>query len=261
MLKSEFSETQFVLGYARELFNSIPNVFRIYAPSTREEKEWAADLILKKYGKKNRYKYSVYYQFKRSKYYNHKIFYSLKGGITINTSITPKHAFNIYNVSGSKQFNYLQKLAKKPRKKVYYCAPLFHTMNDFNTFFSQKTIMTNTMHFDMAQQEIQRLKVPINSSPLVLFDTVDKHICSDPIKIEGTTIDVNQLLEINRAYDSINFTEGISSELSILREIAFQEELISFLPEQSDNIYLNFIEYREWLLKLLNIFWFPIIER
>lgn len=261
MEKCEFSETQFVLGYARELFNSIPNVFRIYAPSTRKEKEWAADLILRKYSKKNKYKISVYYQFKRSKYYNKKIFYSLKGGITIDTSIRPKYAFNIYNASGSKQFNHLQRLAREPRNKVFYCAPVFHTLRDFNVFFSQKNIMTNSITIDMAQQEIQKLRVPLNSSPTVLFDKVDKFICSDPIKIEGNFIDVNQLLEISRQFDSINFTEGIDSEISAIREIALKEESISYLPERSNNIYFDFIEHREWLLRALNIFWFPILER
>ena len=49
MEKAEFSETQFVIGYTRELFSSFgyvsPFYFIMHAPSTKEEKKFASDLI------------------------------------------------------------------------------------------------------------------------------------------------------------------------------------------------------------------------
>ena len=115
MEKAEFSETQFVIGYTRELFSSFsyspPFCFTIYAPSTKEEKKFASDLILKHF-KGSSYRFSEFYQFKRSKFFKGEVFNDLSGKTIIDTSKAPKYGFSIYNTVKTLQFNTLQKLAK-----------------------------------------------------------------------------------------------------------------------------------------------------
>ena|SRR5688572_31679036 len=170
MKDSEFSEMQFVLGYTRELFNSLGFPFRISAPSTREEKQQASDLIIKIYNRSNNYRYSEFYQFKRSNYYNKEIFDSLKGGLTINTATIPKYGFKIYNKRETRQFNVLKRLAIKPKCRVYYCAPLFHTIKEYNRNFSTLSILNNSKVFPVLAEEFQKIRIPLDSNHSIILD-------------------------------------------------------------------------------------------
>lgn len=205
MKKCEFSETQFVIGYSRELFNSfvyfLPFHYELYAPSTKEEKKLASDLILKHYnGSKHRY--SEFYQFKRSKYFDSEVFSDLSGKTEIDTSVNPKHGFNIYNTKSTKQFNTLQKLAKIRKYRVYYCAPMFHTLADFNMYFNSGTIQNNSKVFNLSQKHFQSAKIALDSNHTVLFDRNTSHICSDPIQIESSVAS-----ERNIAYEDSQYSD------------------------------------------------------
>lgn len=258
MEKSEFSETQFVIGYTRELFNSFtypfPYYYLFHAPSTKEEKKFASDLILKHYTRKY-YRFSEFYQFKRSKYFNKEIFSDLKGSITIDTSTNPKYGFDIYNSKNTRQFNVLQKLAINKRNRVYYCAPSFHTIAEFNRYFRASTILNNSKVFNFNQPQIQSAKIPLGSNHKIIFDTTTSHICSDPIEIESSFAN-----ERFKQYGDLDFSSQLDS-LDI--EV---KELYNFVVEEIDHLQLNesfvrpdinIFEVRELFLSYFNIHWFP----
>ncbi len=259
MEKSEFSETQFVIGYTRELFNSfyytLPFYYLFHAPSTKEEKNFASDLILKHY-KGRSYRFSEFYQFKRSKYFNKEVFSDLKGITTIDTSTNPKYGFNIYNSKKTKQFNVLQKLAGNRRNRVYYCAPSFHTTAEFNRYFGASTIQNNSKVFNFSQPFIQSAKIPLDSNHKVIFDSISSHICSDPVEIESSFANYrfNQYAE----EDFINPSEyNLESEVKELYNFVVEEISILQLDESFERPDVNIFEVREMLLTYFNIHWFP----
>lgn len=261
MKKCEFSETQFVIGYSRELFESFaytyPFYYTIFAPSTKEEKKWASDLILNHY-KGSSYRYSEFYQFKRSKYFDSEVFADLSGKAKIDTSVAPKHGFNIYNTKATRQFNTLQKLAKKRKYRVYYCAPMFHTLAEFNRYFSSNNIQNNSKVFNLSQKHFQSAKIALDSNHTVIFDRNISHICSDPLEIESSLAS-----ERNSQYqDSLNNEQ---TRYDLEREI---KELYSFAVEEISNLQLNenfarpesnLFEVRDMLITYFNIYWFPFL--
>lgn len=262
MEKSEFSETQFVMGYTRELFNSfmypIPYYFIMHAPSTKLEKESGSDLILRHYASKF-YRYSEFYQFKRSKYFNREVFSDLKGKTVIDTSANPKYGFNIYNSRGTKQFNTLQKLSKKQRFRVYYCAPAFHTTKEYNQYFRAQSILNNSVVFNFSQPFIQSAKIPLDSNHKIIFDKAIAHICSDPIEIESSLAsERNQFIS-----DSNNYAQSEDSyDKDILKLYNFvTDEIASLqLDERFEKPEMNFFSVRNMLLTYFDIHWIPIFS-
>lgn len=261
MKKCEFSETQFFIGYTRELFNSIPGIFSMVAPSTVAEKAFAADLILRHFSKNHRYKFSVYYQFKRSHLYNNEIFSSLRGGNVIDTAHKRMYGFEIYNSRKTRQFNVLQRLATKPRSKVFYCAPLFHSTEMYNKYFEGKTIKRNSILFDVADPEIQRIRIPLNSTHRFIFNRREQFICSDPIRIKGFVGNKIRFDKMINEFEPIEFVNGIDIELKNLNEILSDFKTKWKMPSIGNNRYISFLDYREWLFRVLNIHWVPIFER
>lgn len=254
MEKAEFSETQFVIGYTRELFSSFgyisPFHFIIHAPSTKEEKEFASDLILKHYQGRS-YRFSEFYQFKRSKFFNGEVFNDLSGKTLIDTAITPKYGFSIYNSIKTKQFNTLQKLAQKRRYRVYYSAPLFHTVREFNTYFNSFTVQSNSLLFNFSQPTLQGAIIPPGSRHQIIFDRKASHICSDPIKIEGILASERNIKNEVRKYN-------LETEVKELYNFAIEEIEKNNLNSNFERPSINLFEVREMLLSYLNIHWFPI---
>lgn len=260
MQKCEFSETQFFIGYARELFNSISSIYRIIAPSTLAEKAYAADLILEHFNKRHVYKFSVYYQFKRSHLHNKEIFSSLRGGNVLDTKHKRMYGFNIYNSIKTRQFNVLQKLATKPRSKVYYCAPLFHTIDKYDKHFSMSTIKRNSILFDMADDEIQKVRIPLNSNHGFVFNRSEQYLCSDPVKIKGIVGNRIRFDKMLNEYEPIDFVSGIDLEIENFNNIFSDYKVKWKLPNIMNNRYIAFFDYSEWLFRVLDIHWFPIFE-
>lgn len=258
MEKSEFSETQFVLGYSRELFDSFgylhPYHYMIYAPSTKEEKAFASDLILRHY-KGRYYRFSEFYQFKRSKYFDKEVFSDLAGTTVIDTSKAAKYGFNIYNTVKTKQFNTLQRLALKKRYRVYYCAPLFHTISEFNNYFNTRSIQNNSMVFDLSQPKLQSAVIPPGSNHQIIFDKSNSYICSDPVEIQGIIARERENLERyqNEPYELENVVKDLYN--FTVQEIEQNEFDTKF--ERPD---VNLFEVRDMLLSYFNIHWFPIFN-
>lgn len=251
MEKAEFSETQFVIGYTKELFNSNSFPITFFMPSTREEKQWASDLVIRHYSNTGRYKYSEFYQFKRSKFYNGEVFDSLKSKITVDTSVKSKYGFSIYNSKKTKQFNVLQKLAKKPRCRAYYCAPLFHTISEFNNYFSSNSIINNSKVFPILQSQLQSIRIPLNSNHQIIFDRSSQYICSDPSEILG-------LIASERESYFASQEIGSSDNLTFLVEEVYKT-VLEEIPEEEisnvSNVPINFFEVRELLINYFDVYW------
>ncbi len=262
MEKSEFSETQFVIGYTRELFNSFAYVFPYYyiihAPSTKLEKESGSDLILKHYADRY-YRFSEFYQFKRSKYFNREVFSDLKGKAVIDTSANPKYGFNIYNSKNTQQFNTLQKLAKKRRYRVYYCAPAFHTTPEYNQHFRAETILNNSVVFNFSQPLLQSAIIPLGSNHKIIFDKTVSHICSDPIEIEGTLAsERNKFNDDSNSYRQSDY--NFDKEVNELYDFVIEEISSLQLDERFEKPEINFFSVRNMLLTYFNIHWIPLFS-
>lgn len=259
MEKSEFSETQFVIGYTRELFSSFNYVFPFYffiqAPSTREEKKLASDLILKHY-KGHSCRFSEFYQFKRSKYFNKEVFSDLSGKTIIDTSKKPKYGFSIYNSIKTQQFNTLQKLALKKRNRVYYSAPLFHTLNEFNSYFNAYTIQSNSIVINFSQPNLQAAVITPGSNHQIIFDRTSSHICSEPLEIESFLAS-----ERNTLYKTDIYEENkLEIEIKELYNFVIKEIEANNMDSNFEHPDINLFEVREMLLSYFNIHWFPIFS-
>lgn len=256
MKKCEFSESQFVVGYMAELipwYNSLYPLWRWFMPTTAAEWRTGADVIVR------RYRYSEFYQFKRSHYYDHRVFSSLSpGGTTVNTGTTPHYGFKIYNNSTSKQFDTLQQLARKQRTQVYYCAPLFHTIPEFRRNHRNGQIRNSSILIDMSDPNIQGISVPYNSTHRMLYTNTQVHICSEIINVEkfytGETKPPPPEYDNNEDKNS----ESFNVLMTELKNIVMQDMEENNTPMSE---YLDVPEYiRSYLAANLNIHWFPRFE-
>lgn len=256
MFKSQFSETQFFIAYTRELFTDISLPYRILAPSTKEEKKWASDLIIRRYSPFLKYSYSEFYQFKRSKYYKKEAFDDLTTKVTVNTKANPMYGFNIYNSSQTEQFNVLQRLAQNKRNRVYYCAPLFHKTKEFNTHFDNLTVLNNSKVFNIRQPFFQNLTISHDSNHKIIFNRATQYICSSPIEIEGYIAS-----ERNKYWDDLEDNSEDYSLDKIIEELFYiTKECVIKNNNEFTSVEVNLFEVKELLLKHFNIHWMPIFK-
>ena len=169
MAKSEFSETQFVFAYLRELFQRYSStLWSLKAPpdshflSTVKEKDISADFLIKHYS------HSEYYQFKRSDRLKYKL-----GALEKSAGVAPDfrtyYRFHIYNrrstmpdgTEKAGQFEKLRDLASNPGDRVYYCAPCFHTEEEFFDSFNKSTIINRSIRIDCSQFNESRFQLPL----------------------------------------------------------------------------------------------------
>ena len=260
MIKPEFSEAQFMFGYTKELTTSFYFPYKFFFPTAKQEKDMAADLIIHQMGLKNRYRFSEFYQFKRSNYYNHGVFDSIKKGPVIDTSVNPMHGFKIYNSRTSQQFNLLKEIAKRKRTRVYYCAPLFHTYGDFFVYFQNQTILENSKVFDLKQPFFQNINIRLDSNHKILFDKNNDFVCSAPYKIKGEIAlsrDMKLLNEYNQIddlwdYDINELKNTIHEFINIY--LANDERFINHFRDLA-----GIHDMAEFLL-MFNIYWLPFFE-
>ncbi|XDD45314.1 hypothetical protein AB3N60_11360 [Leptospira sp. WS39.C2] len=213
----EFSETQFVIGYLREILNAKFYAFPYFhwiTPSTRMERATASDFIIKNFNGK--YRFSEYYQFKRSHLFNKEVFNEINSTRSIDTSLRNYLGFSIYNKSSTQQFNTLQKIAKRSRSKAYYCAPNFHTISEFRNYFGKNTITDNSKLFDFSQPIMQTVNIALNSNHKIIFDGNLSYICSDINEIKNINASERQKYEINSDINSLK--EEIDFASSIINE-------------------------------------------
>jgi hypothetical protein len=255
MVKAEFSETQFVVAYLREAFTEWEKKFpfyRWYMPSTATESRTATDLILK-YGS-GKYKYSVFYQFKRSNFYNLEKITDLAKTKVIDTGVDNSYGFKIYNKSTTKQFNVLQRLARFKKNEVFYCAPLFYTIAECRNYFRSNSILDNSKLIDFKDASMQAVTIPFDSYHRVIFDKTNSYICSDINEVKGYIA--------REKLASLNYDVGDDSEkcfnlnLEELRKILFEDDRQLNEKDNRNNIFY----LREELATIYNIIWIPIFD-
>lgn len=143
MAKSEFSETQFVMGFLGEYFNEYRSRYPerkppFTLPTTSLEPLFGSDFMIK--GLSN----IEFYQFKRSEFMRLR-----RGNKEIESglpnSFRPYYRFKVYNSGEIPQFDRLRFIASlHPRFKTYYCAPKFSTNQEFHNFFWNQEIIINS---------------------------------------------------------------------------------------------------------------------
>jgi hypothetical protein len=251
MQPSDFSETQFVVGFLREFLNRpqkqfwLSNYLRL--PSTVTERRTGADVIVEGcIG-------SDFLQFKRSDYLQN------RRGLPndqrrVDKSYFDCFRFKVYNSQRTRQFETLRKLAKRPNNYCAYIAPLFHTFNEFDTHFARASIMPNSIEIECSQfnaGEFAALRYRNNSNHHILFNGRDNHcwFCSEP-KIAKANHAI--LLKERQSREQIDFISHVDEIFNVLKDMDFPiMDLISETTQQKINIIVDTL-YRK-----ANIFWTP----
>lgn len=276
MADPEISETQFVFGYLRELFErrkamyaTLPFGSYFTLPTTVKEKDIPADFFV------NYYSHSEYYQFKRS--------HSLKlrrGNAEIKASVPltfiPYYRFNIYNKqtitkSGKIKVGQYEKLidiaAKNLGDLVRYCAPCFHTENEFIDLFYKNQIVDNSICIDCRQFLDPLFKPPtfdINDGEkhFLVFrnDRNSGYICSKAQDIRVEThaplfIDISQRVNffdyVNGSYREL-VSEGVIERGSV-RAISDNSPMDALLEAVQT--------LQNHVLTAYDIFWIPLFRK
>lgn len=185
MAKSQFSETQFVMGFLGEYFKRYRLRYPkrkapFTLPTTSVEPIFGSDFIIQ--GLSN----IEFYQFKRSEFMRIKRGdREIKSGLP--KSFRPYYRFKIYNKGTIPQFDRLRHIASlHPRFKAYYCAPKFSTNNEFFNFFWNQDIIDNTAIINCNQFNQSGFFPPyfnINDGNIhyIVFNKTDTtgYLCSD----------------------------------------------------------------------------------
>lgn len=271
MKDPEFSETQFVFGYLRELYEkrksrytTLPFGLRFKFPTTVEEKEMPVDFYIENYS------HSEFYQFKRSEGLMRR-----RGKVEINAGLAidflPYYRFKIYNdssITGIGQFEKLIQLTTKSAKDwVFYCAPCFHLMEEFFTHYYDEKVVNNSVLIDCRQLNDSKFKPPkfnINDNKEHYFTfRIDRNygfLCSDAMRIEI----IRELVSVDAAPQekTPNFIDYVNR----LFHDEFLEEKILYetLQFRFRGRRLGLIEQihilQTYLLNTYDIVWIPIIN-
>jgi len=250
MAKSEFSETQFVFAYLWELFQSYAGTVwsplgtpYFTLPSTVTEKEVPADFLFRHYS------HSEYFQFKRSDRLKYK-----RGPLEVNAGVPDSfrtyYRFHVYNRRTNRpdgtvkvgQFEKLRELAAANiNDSVYYCAPCFHTEEEFFTHFNDASgtgITSNSIRIDCNQFNNLNFQSPIydvmdDHCIVYRLDSSTAYVCSQAQEIKaekGVVLErpasdqqdfrfymVNKLMESEKI--GLSATRDVSAGIDLLRDI------------------------------------------
>jgi hypothetical protein len=251
MINSQFSETQFVIGFLREFLNRksrrywFQNFLKV--PSTVTEIQTGADLIIEKVSG------SDFFQFKRSDYLKNRRGLP-RSQRQLDKSFFECFRFKVYNSSGSRQFDTLRMLAEKPNNYCAYIAPLFYRYSEFDTFFQNVSIMSNSIQIECSQFNTGEFR-SLNSSTGIhhlLFNDRDRHcwFCSDPIQ----AVSKPAILMKERAGEvSIDFASHVDEILSVLIELNYR----NLRPSRENTTEQKIKIINDILFKENNIIWIP----
>ncbi|WP_035336514.1 hypothetical protein [Dokdonia sp. PRO95] len=222
MAKSEFSETQFVMGFLGEYFHQYRVKYPgrkppFTLPTTSMEPLTGSDFIIK--GLSN----LEFYQFKRSELLRTKRGKrEIKSGIS--KDLLPYYRFKVYNHGNIPQFDRLRDIAKcHPRFKTYYCAPKFSTNKEFYDLFWNQKIIENTAiincnQFNQAGFNPPHFNINDGDQHYIVFNSTDPkgYMCSDLKKFFFTE---NILKEgSNENYEYASSVELISTLFNMVKE-------------------------------------------
>jgi hypothetical protein len=269
MAKSEFSETQFVFGYLRELYDKLsvtswsPYLKPYFTlPSTVKEKDISADFLIRYYS------HSEYYQFKRSDRLKYKLG-TVEKDAGVPHSFRTYYRFDIYNKktvlkSGAVkigQFEKLVDLAKNQNDRVYYCAPCFHTEKEFLHHFYDNEIIKNSVRIDCSQFDSPQFQAPnfdINDGNAhCMAYRVDKnhgYLCSKALETRVET-KFSQFIDVPQPENFIEYMLNVSETES--RLLILNRRRVNPIDESLDAIRT----LTEHFLTEYNIIWLPIFEK
>ena len=139
----EFSETQFVVGILTELINNCWKPGKAWTspriPTQKKEKEKGYDFTIKGAVR------TLFFQFKVPEKK------TTKKGKYWEEFKEPYYEFKIWPDSLTHQHNELVDLAKAdPRNRVYYCSPGFHTFEEFDKNYTDRTIARKSIYVPCA---------------------------------------------------------------------------------------------------------------
>jgi hypothetical protein len=275
MADPEISETQFVFGYLRELYErrkassmTLPFGHYFTLPTTVKEKDISADFLI------NHYSHSEYYQFKRSHSLKHR-----RGNAEIAANVPlsflPYYRFKIYNKrtvtkTGVVKLGQYEKLieiaTKNPSDLVYYCAPCFHVEKEFLDLFYKNQIVDNSILINCQQFSTSNFQPPqfdINDGEkhFLVFrrDLNSGFICSQAqvIKVEEIA---PAIVDIPQRIDFLNYLRGFSREL--LSEGVITNALLINLDQGRlrESILEAVQTIQNYLVTAYDIFWFPLFR-
>ena len=257
MQPSDFSETQFVVGFLREYLNSFTKRYWlarfILMPSTVTERRTGADFIINN----TRPKGSDFFQFKRSDYLSNRRGLPLNQRL-IDASFFPCYRFKVYNTNRTKQFDVLRNLARRSYNHCAYIAPAFHTFDEFNTYFAYENIMANSVEIECSQfnsSTFAHIVPGTNHNILFNLNASDCWVCSDPVKISFNRALFLKEKIYNIQYD-LGWTMYLNELIMQLVDSGYElnEAILKYTPFQK-MIYIAHTLQRE-----ANIFWIPRFE-
>lgn len=276
MAEPEISETQFVFAFLRELYERrrakhtvLPFGYDFYLPTTSEEKEVAADALIKHYS------HSEYYQFKRSDRLKQR-----RGKQkSIPASYLPYYRFKIYNketthkktkVTKKGQFEKLVELTSlTSTDKIYYCAPCFHTQEEFIKFFYTDEVVNNSILINCRQFNDSKFKPPnfdINDGDnhYLVFKLGESkgYACSEPTEIlleSRESLEAIRTNEISPPFDA--YVEKLYYVFYLDDELNNESFLIPNQKETSLDLLRQVRIVRNYLFAVYDIIWNPIFNR
>ena len=152
-MKSEFSEFSYGFAFTYELVNALPGISAApLFPSLRAEAKLGYDVKLDYPG------LPLFFQFKLSDRLvrSNALYWCIYGG--------PYYRFHITSLKTSKQHNVLKDLMLEDDDyEIFYTAPLFHTMDDFNRLYLANHVSNESIW------------IPLESVPYLDDDDFEDH--------------------------------------------------------------------------------------
>jgi hypothetical protein len=230
----KFSETQFSFCYVFEILKKYPKLMPIF-PTLREEKYLGYDV---KIGG------SLFLQFKRPKYL----------------------ANNKYQIKLARdQFQILYNLKlNKPANKVFYVAPIFHTLQDMRNFYVTGKIEENSAHFPL-----ENFPASFSAKSHLLNYEHDASVSAQPNSIPLTingSMPKGTYGVLNSEPVSVNTEHRVITEQDARDPMKLSEKTDFLLKEVIPENVSNKYEYDNEVDKLYsillveyNILWIPIL--
>lgn len=235
-MKCEFSETQFVFGIMKELADRWWTTGRGWKapnfPTQRQEKELGYDVKIKGAVR------TLFFQFKvpEKKITSKGKYWTIFGG--------SYYEFQIWPDDTTHQHNELVTLANSdPRDKVYYCSPGFHTNDEFEENYSQKTISKKSIYVPC--KTLPKISGNAKHSISYTIEPVRKYkMHSDEFSIEA--FDIEELeadIENADSYENvheclIHIAEKFSIDIrNVDNDIKMYDEIANYLV-MNNNLFM-----------------------
>lgn len=108
----------------------------------------------------------------------------------LSKTFFPYYRFKIYNSPNSRQFEKLRDITHlNQNDKAFYCAPLFHTPEEFRQHFRSQSILNNSVLIDCIQFQNSQFKKPYfdirkDEPHYIVFNRSQGYIFSEPVDIK-----------------------------------------------------------------------------